>query len=362
MSEFEQQVVGSLLMDPSLITDLDCLPEHFETALYREVYRVILGMSSNNQVVDVFTVADELEKRTGKEWTASVASIAKESFGLKNLSAYNDEIKQKFKRRQAIEIAEALIHNSRSLDDSAIDSAIVQLMALDQVNKKTTFTLKETLRACVDQLQRVMDGEGQVALSTGFQALDNYIGGFHDTDLIVVGARPAMGKTALMLNFILNSGEKCALFSTEQSALQIGNRLMCIQGGVAGSKLRSGNFDDDDWSGVNAAMAMLSDKQIFIDEESQPTIVDIQRQARRWKQQYDIKAVYVDYIQRINGTDNRAPKHERVEEVAKGLKSLAKELDLPVVTLAQVNRSVESRNNKRPTMGDLSDSSAIVMI
>ena len=184
-------------------------------------------------------------------------------------------------------------------------------------------------------------------------------GGFHDTDLIVVGARPAMGKTALLLNFMLNADVSSGFISTEQSSMQVGLRLMCIQGGVNGSKLRSGNFNENDWSAVNSSMAYLSQKNIFIDEETRPTIAEVSRQARRWKQQYGIKALWVDYIQRIEGTDSRAPKVERVEEVVKGLKSLARELELPVVALSQVNRNVDARTDKRPSMGDLSDSSAI---
>lgn len=359
MDHIELGLVGSVLNDSSRLIEVDCLPVHFETRAYAEIFNTILTMAAENQAIDTFTVIDRIERDTGKDWAAIVAQVASNSFAAQNTKAYSQSIKRKFVEREAKAIAENMVEMIDYEGQAAVDETIIKLMALGNESKQTAFAMKDALRQCVEHLQRVNEGAESIALSSGFESLDANIGGFHDTDLIIIGARPAMGKTALLLNFILNAGCPSGFISTEQSAMQIALRMMCIQGGVKGSKLRSGNFNEEDWSAVTASMAFLSERQIWIDEETRPTIADVQRQARRWKQQYGIEALWVDYIQRIEGTDSRAPKVERVEEVTKGLKSLARELDLPVVALAQVNRSVDSKTNKRPGMGDLSDSSAI---
>lgn len=359
MSEFEQNLVGSVLMDSARLTEVDCLPEHFENGFCREVFKAILAMANANKAIDALTVADELEKKTGKDWLTGCAGLAAAAISPKSLKPYSDEIKQNHKRRNAIQIAENLISQSRALDDSAIDQAIIQLMSLGNEARNTCFTMKDALRASYSHLETLLNGGGTDAIPTGFRALDENLGGFHKTDLIIVGARPAMGKTALVQNFILKGGVPCGFFSTEQSAMQMANRFICMAGGVHGWRMRSGDIGESDWPGVNSAIAQLSERDIYIDEHSQPTIADIQRQARRWKQQYNIQAIHVDYVQRIHATDRRAPKHERVEEVVTGLKSLAKELEVPVIALAQVNRSVDSKSDPRPGMGDLKDSGSI---
>jgi replicative DNA helicase len=147
--------------------------------------------------------------------------------------------------------------------------------------------------------------------------------------------------------------------SAEMSALQGALRMLAMSGRVDASKLRRANLDDHDWAALTAGVNNLNKKKVFIDEQSSPTIGEVQRQARIWKHENDINVLWVDYVQRIRANNSNCPKHERVEEVVMGLKTLAKELNIPVIGLCQVNRDVDKRPNKRPTMGDLSDSSAI---
>lgn len=356
----EIALLGSVLNNPEKLTEIDCLPEHFESSTYAEIFKIILNMSGNNQPIDLFTVSDALERHTGKDWMTTLAKVAQHSVTAENSLAYSSTVKQKYIERQSIAIANNMISGIGSLGQSCIDDAIVKLMALGNEAKSTALTIKEALKQSIEHLQRVHDGETEIALSTGYDCLDQNIGGLHDSDLIVIGARPAMGKTALLLNLMLNASVASGFISTEQSAMQIAMRMMSIKGGIKSTILRSGNFNDDAWSAINSSVGFLSQANIHIDEASRPSIIDVQRQARRWKQQYGIKALWVDYIQRIDGPDKRAPKVERIEEVVKGLKGLAKELDIPVVALSQVNRSVDTRtDSKRPGMGDLSDSSSI---
>jgi replicative DNA helicase len=184
------------------------------------------------------------------------------------------------------------------------------------------------------------------------------LGGAHDSDLVIVGARPAMGKTALLLNFMLAHSLPCGLISAEQPYDQMGGRVLSIRGRVDAEKMRSGRFDTSDLRKLEGAVGDLVDRTCLIYDRSSPTIADVARMARKWKQQNGIRALYVDYVQRIehSTTSNKANKTERVGEVVRGLKNLARDLEIPVIALAQVNRQADGR---QPGMGDLADSSEI---
>jgi replicative DNA helicase len=218
----------------------------------------------------------------------------------------------------------------------------------------------EYLRLAQKHLDDLHEGRIQV-LSTGLKALDKMLGGFHDSDLIIVAGRPAMGKTAIMLNMALKCGGVVGVMSGEQPAEQMAMRMVAMRGRVDLEKMRSvGRMQGDDWKRVTSGFKMLlDDSTVLINDKPMPTMADIQRQARKWKHQNGIKALFIDYIQRIGGGDKRTPKHEQIGEIAKGLKTLARELNIPVIALAQVSRDVEKRAVKVPGMADISDSSEI---
>jgi replicative DNA helicase len=187
------------------------------------------------------------------------------------------------------------------------------------------------------------------------------LGGLHGGDLVIVGARPAMGKTALMLNMAasaLMAGFPVGVFSGEQGVSQITQRLIAIQGRIPVMRMRNGSLIGEDWSKLSAAVASLKDRGMYIFDKPAPTLSDIVRRARSWHYNHGIKAIYLDYLQRVKIT-TKAPRHEAIGEIAAGLKELARELNIPVIALAQVNREVEKRVNKRPFMGDLKDSGTI---
>jgi replicative DNA helicase len=358
--ECENAVIGSLLADSRKLVDVDLMADHFESVQLGMVYDCIKGMVNRGDVADLFTVADELGKTSDKDWMTYLATIQRNTAGASHLKTYSTHIKRFSVERNAKQIAHDMANAVDSQGMAAVDSAIQKLMALGREANKTAYTLKEGLRQAADYIdERLKSGGALAGIASGFDDLDSMLGGFHDTDLIVIGARPSMGKTALLLNLMVNGDVPCGFFSAEMPMVQGALRMISMAGGVKSSKIRKGDIGEDEWSGINAGMSVLSQKQIFTDDKSKPTIDQVMRQARLWKQENNIKCLHVDYIQRIDASDRRAPKHLQVEEVAQGLKSIAKELSIPVVALAQVNRAVIARDNKRPNMSDLKDSGSI---
>jgi replicative DNA helicase len=244
--------------------------------------------------------------------------------------------------------------------EGTIDAAIRDLMTLALPAQKFDYNLNAAIKLAIDEIDEACEGKAP-GLTTGLADLDKMLGGLHGGDLVIVGARPAMGKTALMLNMAasaLMAGFPVGVFSGEQGVSQITQRLIAIQGRIPVMRMRNGSLIGEDWSKLSAAVASLKDRGMYIFDKPAPTLSDIVRRARSWHYNHGIKAIYLDYLQRVKIT-TKAPRHEAIGEIAAGLKELARELNIPVIALAQVNREVEKRVNKRPFMGDLKDSGTI---
>lgn len=357
MSEnLEWAVLAGVLQKPSLLIEIDLVPEDFTTETHSDIFQAIIDLESSNTVIDFLTVSEHLENKTNRSWMQIVAEIVKNGRSLSNVLHYAKSLREASQQRQAAAIAEMLMDNAKE-GQSAVDTAIRELMKLNATKKNHACTLSEALRTSLDNMQSALD-ETQ-GVKTGFNQLDNCLGGFQKTDLYVIGARPAMGKTALLINMANGSDVSCGFISAEQAREQIGLRLISVNGRVPAAKLRSAKMQDHEWAQVTNSLSHMQNKKIFLYDKPAPTITDVLREARRLKFQNDIQILYVDYIQRIKATDLRVPKHEQLEEVVQGLKELARELEIPVVALAQVNRAVETRDNKRPSMSDLKGSGAI---
>ena len=243
--------------------------------------------------------------------------------------------------------------------DEGINDAIRDLISLDIGKKNHECGMETALLSAVEKIEVAFDNDGKITgIDTGLVDLNHHIGGLHSPDLYVIGARAAMGKTAMLINMALSADVSCGIVSSEQGRDQIGVRSLAIDGSISAHNMRLGKLEDADFSRITASSAKLKDKVIRINDHPAPTIDDLVSQARSWKFNYDIKVLFVDYIQRIKVEAN-IPKHERIEVVVMSLKSLAKELNIAVVALAQVNRQVEARPNKRPLMSDLKDSGSI---
>ena len=359
----EQSIVYLVLTDNSLAREVEVSPDQFTSRMLERMFAGALEMIDEGKVADVMTLANHLDdKYPGINWLPELLDMHQQTIArAEAIQTYSDQIKTRYQKTSAERIAYNLLANLNS-GDGAVDEAIRDLMALNQEKATHDHSTKEILKGALDRTEEAFNAatEGRlVGLDTGLTELNQICGGWHDTDLIVIPARPAMGKTAVMLNFCLNAEVPFGVISSEQAYDQMGMRMISIEGRVSGAKIRAGRLEDKDWSNITAGVGNLSKKQMYINDDPTVTIDGIRRQARKWKHDHDIKLLAVDYIQRIYPVDKKAPKHIQVEEVVKGLKSLAKELGIPILALAQVNRECEKRDDKRPVTSDIADASAV---
>lgn len=358
-TEAEQAVIGGLLIENAKLVEIDLTPSDFCDSGLGEIYRAILALDGENKPFDVFTVSEMLCRTTGKDWTSAVAAIARNTASSRNIVTYAEHVKRYRRNRDARIIASRLIEEI-SRDENAIDSAISELMALGNKKIETMFTMRDAAKQAVDAIHKAHDRKGELTgITTGLKDLDAVMGGYQQQDLIIIGARPAMGKTGFLLSSVLSVGIPALVISCEMSASQLAMRAISNTGKIDSRNVRMANLDECEWDRMHSAIVRLMELPIVIDEASSPTIGEIQRQARKLKHTHGIKILFVDYLQRLRGNNSRDSRIDQVGEIARGLKSIARELDIPVVALSQVNRAVESRTNKRPMMGDLANSSEI---
>lgn len=355
---YEAGLIARLLVTSSTIQLCDLSPAEFSNEQLRTVYEAILALSNRNDVVDLITVADELFAQTNQNWLGFLGDLMRETQATSNVPVYCAAIRRANESRKAVEIGQELC--DRAMVDGAIDNAIRDLMALSLPNKRHQYSMDPALKLALEDIEATFNGE-RTGLPTGLADLDEKLGGMHGGDLIVIGARPAMGKTAFLLNLSLaisRSGVGVGLFSGEQDVSQMTQRMIAIEGHLSIMRMRNGKMLDGDWPMLSAAIGSLKGRPLWIDDLASPSLSYIVRHARAWKHQHGVGAICLDYLQRMS-CDSRMKRHEAVGENVRGLKNLARELGVPVVVLAQVSRDVEKRTDKRPGMGDLSDSSEI---
>lgn len=361
----EFAVVGSVLQAPEQLAEIDLHATDFATTWLSEVWGCLLEMQNAGDVIDVITVGEAMDSRTRQRgWVGRLGALIRESIVTRNVKTYAEMVRGDAQTRRAIEIGQMLAHSARDEGSDAIDRAVRELIELTHTRRHYEFTSAEFVQAAAVAIDRANAGEDPPAVTTGLPELDFRLGGLHDGDLVIVAARPAMGKTAFLLNMAgaasLDAKRPVAvgIQSAEQPHEQIGARLLAINGRVAAQSLRTGRVRDEDWPKLTAAMSALSQAPIWLNDASNPHYGDVLRQARKWVHVNNVKVLYVDYIQRIRGARTQ-PIHEQVAEVCRSLKELARDLRIPVVALSQVSREVEKRNNKRPGMADLAYSSVI---
>jgi replicative DNA helicase len=363
----EQSVLGGLMLSPDKIeTIADKLtPDDFYARNHQAIFRAMLELSARGDPCDAVTLGDWFESNGMADIAGGMGyciELANTTAGAANITAYAQIIREKSVMRQVIDKATNLAEAAWRGEVSGVelvDRGIAELMALQKVEARAEFTLRQAMTLAFAEAERAKELGGRIpGISSGLVDLDRVLGGFHDSDLVVIGARPAQGKTALLLNFATACSLPCGIVSAEQPAQQIGARVMSIKSLVPAERMRNGRFDTGDVKRLGEAVEELCDRTCMIYDRSAPTIADVSRMARKWKQQNGIRILFVDYIQRIEAsqTNSRANKAEKVGEVVRGLKNLARDLEIPVVALAQVGRQADGR---QPGMGDLSDSSEI---
>lgn len=337
------------------------------------IFDVLKELHESNRAIDVTTLTDELDKKDllskigGVEYLGEIInSIASPA----NIDDYISIVNEKAIRRRLIEtsleIEKAAYESDDTLND-LLDNSEKKMLNVVRTRKGTEFrSIQDVITKAQSNLEQLSELGGNITgLITGFDEIDNLTSGLHSSELIIIAARPAMGKTAFALNLATNvaikNNKTVAVFNMEMPAEQLANRMFAAEGQIEGYKLSTGNLLKSDWSKLDEAISRLSDAKIFIDDTPGMTISEIKAKCRRLASQSgDLGLIVIDYLQLIQGSAKYAGnRQQEIAEISRSLKTLAMELSIPIVALAQLSRSVEAREDKRPLLSDLRESGSI---
>ncbi len=355
----ELAVLGSIITENSKINEIALTPSHFSNELNGIIFAEIQILNASKNPFDLTALAVSLEKTTGRSWVDNLTSITSSMFYTSNAEKYAKEIDKIFIKEQALEIADNLRDRINDDDSSAISGAIKSLMSLHVEKRQHTYSLKQSLAVAIENIDKAFNSDDKfVGVPTGLTELDDCLGGFRKGDLIVIGGRPRVGKTLTLLNFINHNNVSNGFISAEQGHEQMSQRLISINGRVSSQSIRFPKMiKDDEWPKITASIGKLSEKRCWIYDKPAPSIEEVFAEARRLKHNFNIEILFIDYIQRL--TASASVRHEELGHIARSLKELAREIDIPVVVGAQVSREVEKRPNKRPNISDLKGAGAI---
>lgn len=353
--DYERGLLATMMLRPADCWRVDVQPIHLLSEQHGEILFAIRSLSADSQPVDPVTVADHFEQ-AGKRDLSSLALKVSDALTTAMPEAYSHRIVTAWRERMASDIGAALQSASITTDD-----AIAKLMALHASEQKHEFTAKEAAREALAELSKIHEAGGKlVGVPTGLNDIDDLLGGLHAGDLIVVGARAAMGKTSLLINMAQHAASRdfpVGVISGEQPAGQIVTRMVSAAAHLPAKTFRTAKFEEHQWTGVYDGFRKVATLPMWILDRSGPSLAEVVRVTRRWVHQHGIKALFVDYAQRIVGEGQR--RHEQVGNVVRGLKNLARDLNIPVILLSQVSREAEKGSGGIPGLADLSDTSEL---
>ncbi len=374
--EAEQAVIGGLLLDSvaweriaGILTKQD-----FYVANHGLLFEAIEKLIENNRPCDVITVAESLKgKIPGDEaqFMLDLATLAKDTPSAANISAYAQIVHRDSMRRKLLGVATKIIEDAYNppVDggENLVDVAEQQIFNLNEHGRKTVDfqTLNELSRLVHEQtVKRSQQGGEIVGLATGFPAIDEQTNGLQQGDLIIIAGRPSMGKTSLALNIAehvaLKEEKPVAIFSLEMPANQIVTRFFSSYGRINQGRIRTGNLNDDEWARMTQTHKDFWDKPLYIDDSSALTPLDVRARVRRLKREVnDMALVVIDYLQLMTTEGNTENRAVEISKISRALKALAKEVNVPVIALSQLNRNPETRQNQKPQLSDLRESGAI---
>jgi replicative DNA helicase len=374
--EAEQAVLGGLMLDSNAwdaVADI-VLASDFYRRDHRLIFEAIAEVAEIRGSCDAVTVSEQLERKGRLNEIGGLSylgTIARDTPSAANVRAYAEIIRERSILRQLVaaggEIAAAATDSRGRSATDLVDEAerrVFEIAERGSRGKSGFIAIKDVLPQTIDRLDMLHQTPGEIrGVPSGFTQLDKKTTGFQAGDLIVIAGRPSMGKTTLAVNIAENAaiakGVPSAIFSMEMSAEQLTLRLIASLGRVNQTHLRTGNFSEEDWSRIQGAMAQLSVAPLYVDETPALTPTEVRARARRLKREHGLGLIVVDYLQlmQVSGTkENRATE---ISEISRSLKALAKELQVPVIALSQLNRAVEQRTDKKPVMSDLRESGAI---
>lgn len=357
--EQEALVIGAILAEPSMLDDCSLTPDDFSSVEHKTYFKCVqMCAAKKDEMLNAFAVREMFRNETGTDQDNLLDYQfrgAKVSAGF--FESYVNRIKKQSLTNKAFQITSDLIENLNQGNVEFIGDAVSKLMNIDKSDTKYDHSFAEVTGMVLDAMDRAYTGETG-AIKTGFEKIDALLGGFHPSDLIIIPARPAQGKTAFMVNSFLRCGGKVGIISGEQGAEQIGVRSVCISGKVNHQDFRRGEVPEEKQNQLDQAVIKFQEMGGRLYDKPSPTMLDIEKVARNWVYKHGIEILYVDYAQRIQHEDKRKNRFEAMSDIAMRLKELARSLNIPVIALAQVNRQCEQREDKRPRMGDIADASA----
>ncbi|HEX2769242.1 MAG TPA: replicative DNA helicase [Geobacteraceae bacterium] len=373
--EAEMSILGGILLDNEAINrTLEILtPDDLYRENHRKIFRAMIELNERNEPCDLVTLTsilkkkDELEEVGGGAYLATLVDYVPTAA---NIAYYCKIVKEKGLTRRLISAATDIV--TRGYDDQMeveelLDNAQKVIFEISENKLRPAFfPVSVVLRDTIKNIELLYERKEHVTgVPTGFTDLDDKTAGFQRGDLIIIAGRPSMGKTAFALNIAqyaaLHSDQKVpvAIFSLEMSKEQLVTRLLCSEARIDASRLRTGHLIDNDWEKLARGAGKLHEAKIFIDDSPAISVLEMRAKCRRLKAEHNVGMIIVDYLQLMRGGSNPESRQQEISEISRSLKALAKELDLPVVALSQLNRGLESRTDKRPMMSDLRESGAI---
>ena len=371
--ESEQSILGSIILDKdAIITVAETInPSDFYKEAHKIIYESMLSLNSNNEPIDLITLIEELRKEGhldnigGISYLTSLSTIVPTT---SNVKYYANIVKEKSVMRQLIKASNEIInlgYDASTDVQEILNKAEKSIFDISQEKSGDDIQpINAVLQDTFDMIEKLCTEKKEVTgITTGFKDLNKKINGLQRTDLILLAARPAMGKTAFSLNLVQNAALKgdasVAVFSLEMSKEQLVQRMLSAQSNVELSKIKTGTLGESDWPRIIDGMAVLSEAKIFIDDTAGITVMEMRSKCRRLKMEKGLDLILIDYLQLMEGEGKNENRQQEIAKISRSLKILAKELDCPVVALSQLSRSPELRKDHRPILSDLRESGSI---
>jgi replicative DNA helicase len=372
--DMEEAVLGAIMLEKeAVITILDILkPESFYKDAHRKIFKAISDLSAREYPVDLYTVTEELKAHNELESVGGpvyLTQLTSKVVSAANVDYHARIVAQKYIQRELIRVSTEI--QTRSFDDTwdvteLLDYSENELFQIAEGNiKREVSPINIVIKEAIKEIEEAGKREDAlVGTPSGFTKLDRLTSGWQKSELIIIAARPSMGKTALALtmarNMAIDHGKNVAIFSCEMSSIQLVNRLIIAETDIPGDKIRNGRLSEEEWKQLDTRIKKLVQAPIFIDDTPAISIFELRAKCRRLMAQHKLDIVIVDYLQLMSGPDNAGSREQEVSNISRSLKSIAKELNVPIIALSQLNRSVEMRGGtKRPLLSDLRESGAI---
>lgn len=373
--EAERALIGGIFYNEDLFSEIRDIvnADDFYKIEHHDIFEAMEKLYADNKGIDIVLLEEEIKKgslKNKENVSETLESILDEISSSYNLLEYASLIKEKAMLRKlgnvGVEITQLAYNDIRPAED-IIDLAESMVLNLSKnILKNDIVDMKTAGVAEIMRMERISENRGKtLGIPTGFIDLDRMTSGLNNSDLIILAARPAMGKTAFALNLALNAGKEkknVLVFSLEMPVQQLYQRLLSIESGISQNKLKNAYLEDQDWEKLTIATGILSNSNIFVADLPHTNVLEIRSYARKMKSQNQLDLIIIDYLQLINGIARRGSEFSRQQEISdisRSLKGLARELDVPIIALSQLSRAVESRVDKRPMLSDLRESGAI---